>query len=173
MHNISLYFPKLDIQKIKVRCYGDASFGKLADGGSQGGMYIELISSQNKSAPIAWQSKRICRVVNNIMSAETLAMKDALDTGFLVKYLLDELLYEGKNKVPIEGLTDSKALHEASHSTTSVQDRRLRIDLSIIREYILNEKCKLSWVESGDQLADILTKEGVDSLKILSHISRN
>ena len=75
--------------------------------------------------------------------------------------------------VPIEALTDSKALHEASHSTTSVQDRRLRIDLSIIREYILNEKCKLSWVESGDQLADILTKEGVDSLKILSHISRN
>ena len=70
-------------------------------------------------------------------------------------------------------MTDSKALHEAAYSSKAMKDRRLRIDLSIIREYILNEKCKLLWVQSGDQLADILTKDGVDSFKILSHITRN
>ena len=163
----------MNIEMLKVRCYADASYGKLPDGGSQGGLFIELCDSENITCPIFWQSKRIHRVVSDVMAAEALAMKDALDAGFLVKSLVEEILYQGKEKIPLEALTDSKALHEAVHSTKAMQNRRLRIDLSIIREYILNEQCEISWVQSKDQLADILTKDGVDSFKMISHISRN
>ena len=98
-------------------------------------------------------------------------MKDALDAGFLIKSLLSELLYEDKKEIPLEAITDSQALHESAYSTKSMQDRRLRIDLSIIREYILNDKCAITWVPSGEQLADVLTKEGVDESKIRAHIT--
>ena len=173
LNNVAIYFPKMNIETLKVRCYADASYGKLPDGGSQGGLFIELCDSENITCPIFWQSKRIHRVVSDVMAAEALAMKDALDAGFLVKSLVEEILYQGKENIPLEALTDSKALHEAVHSTKAMQNRRLRIDLSIIREYILNEQCEISWVQSKDQLADILTKDGVDSFKMISHISRN
>ena len=52
-----------------------------------------------------------------------------------------------------------------------MKDRRLRIDLSIMREYILNEKCLVTWVQTDEQLADVLTKDGVDGSVIRSHIS--
>ena len=165
-----LYFPKLDLENLQIKCYADASFGKLPDGGSQGGMFLELCD-KNRSCPIYWQSKRIHRVVNNIMAAETLAMKDTLDAGFLVKSLLEELLQNGESEIPVEAITDSKSLYEAAHSTKSVTDRRLRIDLSILREYIMNDKFTISWVSSHEQLADVLTKDGVDGSKIRDHIS--
>ena len=168
MHQASLFFPKLNISNIKVKCYADASYGKLPDGGSQGGIFVELLSEE-KTCPISWQSKRIKRVVDNVMAAEALAMKEALDEGFLVKSLLEELLNQNQ-RIELEGITDSKALHESVHSTKSANDRRLRIDLTILREYLLNENCKFKWVSTQDQLADILTKEG-DSSKLRQHIA--
>ena len=168
--DICLYFPKLDLKNLKIKCYSDASFGKLHDGGSQGGMFLELCSNE-VSCPIYWQSKRIHRVVNNVMSAETLAMKDALDAGFLVKNLLEELLFSGRAQVQMEAITDSKSLYESAHSIKSASDRRLRIDLSILREYVMNEECTVSWVPSENQLADVLTKDGVDGSKIRNQIS--
>lgn len=170
MNNVSLFFPKLDLTDLKVRCYADASFGKLNDGGSQGGMLIELVSNKMTS-PIAWQSKRISRVVNSTMAAETLAMVKALDAGFLIASLVGELLHEEKKKIQVEAVTDSEALYESAYSTKSLKDRRLRIDMAIIREYIIKNGCVMTWVPSGDQLADILTKEGVDDTKLLEHIT--
>ena len=172
MNNISLFFPKLDLDDIKVRCYADASYGKLANGGSQGGMLIELLSKEMTS-PIAWQSKRVSRVVNSVMAAETLAMVNALNAGFLVATLVSELLYDNRKKIQVQAVTDSEALYEASYSTKSLKDRRLRIDVAIIREYIIKNDVVMTWVPSGDQLADILTKEGVDDTKIIEHISTN
>ena len=169
-NNVSLFFPKLDLQELKVRCYADASFGTMTDGGSQGGMFIELYSN-NKTSPIAWQSKRISRVVNNTMAAETLAMAQALDAGFLISSLLGELLYDQQKKIPVEAVTDNQALYESAHSTKSLKDRRLRMDMAIIREYVTKEDIVMKWVPTGEQLADILTKEGVDDMKMLEHIS--
>ena len=169
-NNIALSFPKLNLQDLTVRCYSDASFGKLIDGGSQGGMFIELMSN-NQSCPIWWASKKIKRVVNNVMSAETLALKEAIDTGYNIQSLLNEILYNNQPKVSLEAITDSRSLFEASFSKKSVEDKRLRIDLAVIREYIINNECKLRWVRSEKQLADILTKDGVDASTILSHIS--
>ena len=172
-NNISICFPKLNLNDIRVRCYSDASYGKLTNGGSQGGMYVEIIDSNDNSSPIWWHSSRISRVVDNVMAAETLALKEALDTGFLIKSLISELLYQNKVDIPLEAVVDSKSLYEAAYSTKSAKDKRLRIELAIIREYILNNQCKLLWVPTEQQLADIFTKDGVDSSNILSHISKD
>ena len=70
-------------------------------------------------------------------------MKEALDEGFLVKSLLEELLHRNQS-IELEGITDSKALHESVRSTKYANDRRLRIDLTILKEYLFNENCQTS-----------------------------
>ena len=71
----------------------------------------------------------------------------------------------------MEGVTDNYSLYQAAHSTKSVSDQRLRIDLAIIREAINKEEVTLNWVPTSCQLSDVLTKEGVDPSALLSHIT--
>ena len=169
-HDVHMHFPQLDLDNITVRCYGDASFGKLEDGGSQGGVYVEFVS-KDKTCPVAWYSKRIRRVVKSTMAAETLAMAEAVDAGKLIGALTSEILYDGKKKIPVEAITDNYSLYESAHSTKSNSDRRLRIDLGIVREMIINQDLVLKWVPACCQLSDVLTKDGVDSSSLISHIS--
>ena len=168
--DVHIFFPKLNLDSVKIRVYTDASFGKIKDGASQGGMFVEL-SDGEASAPIGWQSKRITRVVSDVMAAETLAAVAGLDAGYLISTLFSELIYNNQKKVMVELMTDSNSLFEAAHSIKSVKNRRLRIDLSIIREYIINNEVQVNWVPSEHQLADVLTKEGVDRMKLTNHIT--
>lgn len=169
-HDVHMFFPKLNLNDIKVRCYGDASFGKLEDGGSQGGVFVELVS-EDKTSPVAWYSKRIRRIVKSTMAAETLAMAEAVEAGHLISALTSEILYEGVKKIPVEAVTDNYSLYESAHSTKSNSDRRLRIDLGILRESITKEELTLNWVPTSNQLSDVLTKHGVNPSVLLSHIS--
>ena len=169
-HKVHMLFPKFDLSKIKVRCYGDASFGKMEDGGSQGGVFVEIVS-EGQTAPVAWYSKKIRRVVKSTLAAETLAIAEAVEAGYLISTLLSDIVYEGTQKIELEAVTDNYSLYEAARSTKSNSDRRLRIDLGILREYIAKEDLVLSWVSTSHQLSDVLTKDGVDPSMLLSHIS--
>ena len=169
MDNVHLFFPSLILHLTKVRVYADASFGKQKNGASQMGMFIELTDG-SVSTPIAWQSKRINRVVGNIMSAETLAAVNGLDAGYLIASLLSELVHNNKEKVMVEMITDSNSFYESAHAIKSVKDRRLRIDLSIVKQYVINNEATITWVPSEHQLADVLTKDGIDRQKLISHI---
>ena len=47
------------------------------------------------------------------------------------------------------------------------QERRLRVDLSIIKEMLAKEELlQLSWIPSSDQLADCLTKNGANPIRL-------
>ena len=73
-NNVFLHYPVLDLTDISVRCYADASFANLTDGGSQGGMFIELVSGA-KTSPVEWQSKRLRRIPKSTLTAETVLKK--------------------------------------------------------------------------------------------------
>ena len=169
-NKVFLHFPPLDLDNLVVRCYADASFGNLPDGGSQGGVYVEVVSG-SKSAPIEWQSKRLSRTPRSTLAAETISMVDGMESGFLAGKLLSEILYNSKRNVPVEGITDNYSLFEAAHSTTPVKERRLRIELSILREVIMKKEFQLKWVNTGNQLADCLTKKGSDPRKLVERIT--
>ena len=167
--DVHLFFPKLNLESIKVKGYTDASYGKLNDGGSQGGLYIELDDGVN-SSPIYWQSRKIQRIVDSAMAAETLAMKTGLAAAHAVSSLVSEILYDSAKPVEIQMVTDNRQLYETSYSTKSGEDRRLRRDISIIREYITKENTIITWVPTEEQLADVLTKDGVSSSTLTEHI---
>ena len=159
---------------IQIVAYSDASFANLTDGGSQGGFIIFLLGNNNRYMPIAWQSKRVKRIVKSTLAAETLAMVDMAEACMFYRKLLLEILQlsDDPANVKITCRTDNSCLYDAVHSTTQILDKRLRIEMAILREMLdRKEITDISWVPADVQVADALTKKGVPSFKILGFIS--
>ena len=153
-----------------MHCYADASLGNLTNGGSQGGLFIE-IRSGNICCPIEWQSKKIRRAAVNTLAAETISLVDAISSACYIRALLAEVLSCNEDNVPVVCYTDNYSLFQTAHSTTSASDRRLRIELAFVRETIVQKEITLKWVSTGEQLADCLTKKGCDSRKLVNRIT--
>ena len=64
--------------------------------------------------------------------------------------------------------TDNLSLVEAVHSTAAVEEKRLRVEMASIRESIRKNEIKVEWVNKEEQLADVLTKQGADSTKLMA-----
>ncbi|CAG2211672.1 unnamed protein product [Mytilus edulis] len=148
---------------IRLVVFSDSSLGNLSDGGTQGGHFIVLVGENGLFSPITWQSKRIRRVARSTLAAETLAMADAIDSGIFIASLYTELMY-GKadpTQLPITCLTDCHSLLDAIKSTKQVSEKRLRLEISSIRELIqMHQIVSVKWIETKHQLADCLTKKG-------------
>ena len=162
------------LENVKLVVYSDASHANLIDGGSQGGYVIFLQGKNGNYLPVSWQSKRVKRVVKSTLAAETLAMVDAAEAAvYYRKFILEILGMDDSIKnVPIVCCTDNSSLYDAAHSSTQIEDKRLRIEIAILRE-MLNKReiTRFAWVESGKQVADSLTKKGVPSFRILGYFS--
>ena len=127
-----------NLKPLKIVAYSDASFGNLTDGGSQGGYIIFLVGSNDKYMPIVWQSKRVRRVVKSTLAAETLAMVDMAEACIFYRKLLLEILQVKDNidNIKIFCKTDNSCLYDSAHSSTQIQDKRLRIEMAILREIL-------------------------------------
>ena len=168
--DLSLTFPTLScIEDIEIAVFADASLGNLRGGASQAG-FIILLTDTMRCTPLMWNSYKLKRVVNNTLAAETLSVSEALDYAFFYAKSYGEVLYN-KNDVtiPITCITDSKSLYKASQTTHQITQKRLLIDISIIREMIEKKEIKLKWIETKYQLANSLTKIGASN-KLLNHV---
>merc|ERR1711895_143514 len=101
-------------------------------------------------------------------------MVDAAEAAvYYRKFLLNILgLCNSINLIPIVCCTDNSSLYDAMHSSTQIQDKRLRIEVAILREML--NKCEITrvaWVESQKRIADSLTKKGMPSFKVLDYFS--
>lgn len=170
--NMKLYIPKMDsLEDCFMECYSDASFANLVGNGSQGGMVIFLRGVGEKRCPIFWQTRKIRRVVKSTHSAETLALLECAETAVYLANLLQEV--SGCAKLKIKCFVDNKSLVDALHSCKSVEDKRLRIDIAVLRDMLeQGEIDEIFWVESGQQLADCLTKKGASTERLRAAVSR-
>ena len=170
-----IHIPNLGNPKdFQIVAYSDASFANLMDGGSQGGYIIFLVGENSKYIPVAWQSKRIKRVVKSTLAAETLALVDLAEACLFFRKLLLELLQleDYPTNLRIFCKTDNSCLYDAVHSSTQILDKRLRIEMAILRELVdKDEITEISWIPTERQIADALTKKGVPSFKILGYTS--
>jgi len=99
------------------------------------------------------------------LAAETLALADGIDAADWVLKLSHEFGMVKKGSSAL-ALTDSRSLFEAALTTNQVSDRRLRVEISAIRETKEKGEIEISWISKDKQLADVLTKKGA-SPKIL------
>ena len=88
----------------------------------------------------------------------------------MIKSLLCELLNkEMKSDLfPVYCYIDNKSLVDTINSTKTLTEKRLKVEVCIIREMIEKQEVKsVSWCDSNSQLADCLTKVGDSSEKLL------
>jgi len=150
--------------------FSDASLGNLPDGGTQGGTFIALMGKTGKFCPLFWQSKKIRRVVRSTLAGETLAMSDGIDNAMFLTTLYSELITGrvNPNKLPLICVTDNHSLFDALKSTKQVTEKRLRLEMSSIKELLQTKNIKeVCWSDAKSQLADCLTKKGASPLVLL------
>ena len=164
-HDLSLFFPRLNLQACSLVGFCDASFANLPDSGSQGAFLIFLVDSNGLYCLIAWQSRRIRRVVHSTIAAECLSAVEVSETCTFLSKIIQELLSKVPQKIPIHILSDNKSLIDHLHSSTSVENKRLRIDIHVLRDmYHNNEIHEFKWIPTELQVANALTKKGCSSL---------
>lgn len=158
---------------LKMIMFSDASFGNLSDGGTQGGHLILLMGENGKFSPLTWQSKRVKRVVRSTLAGETLAMSDGVDNAVFLATLFSELTSgDAEHAPPIICVTDSRSLVDALKSTKSVSEKRLRLEISSIKELVQAQKVEqVLWHNTNKQLADCLTKKGAPAYQLLKALN--
>lgn len=164
----NIYFPDLgDISKYKLVVYSDASYANLPDGFSSAeGFVIFLVGENENSCPLYWETKKIRRVVKSTLAAETLAATEAVDMAYYLGNMLSQIIHGEDRPLPVELYVDNRSLYDNVYSVKTVSEKRLRIDIAILKEMVQNGEVNIFWVNSKSQLADVLTKKGVNSLKI-------
>ena len=162
-----LRFPKaLDIEHCQILTFCDASFANLTNRASQGGHILFLVDPKGTYCPISWQSHRLKRVVSSTLAAECLASVEAAEHCTWLQATVSEIL---GFPPPVSLFSDSKSLVEAAHSSTTVQNKRLQIELSVLRDTIIRgELNEFRWISSDKNLANPLTKVGASTELLLN-----
>ena len=114
-------------------------------------------------SPIMWQLKWICLDVKSMMAAETLALVNAAEASFWLSKLFIEICNTAEKLVvlPLYCYIDSKQLHEALHSICPVLDKRVRVEIGILREMLEKKEINsVKWISSEEQLANCHTRRG-------------
>ena len=161
-------FPKFScLQNVYLKVYTDASYANLEDKGSMGGHVVFLTDGFN-ACPIAWQAKKIQRIVRSTTAAETLALVEGCERAYLMARLFTEIT-TGINEMPdkpIICVTDNNNLFKSSTSTNALEDKRLQLEMNIVRQMVSRKEIELLWCNGQNQLSDVLTKEGASGVML-------
>ena len=118
---------------------------------------------------LCWRSHRLRRRVRSTLGAETMAMSEGTEAADVFR----AYLAEGRCKdfslrnwhmavaqVAATSLTDCKSLFDHLHKQGSSppDDRRLGLDMQILRDLMENGGLKVKWVSTTQMIADGLTK---------------
>ena len=110
--------------------------------------------------------------VCSTIAVEALSLIEGVEDAVYLKQLLLEF-FPQRSKVVIDAFIDNKSVIEAVYSTKSVDDKRLRIDISALKEYVSSgEIHTIKWCPGSIQLANCMTKRGAKSDQLMN-ILRN
>ena len=135
---------------------------------------IFLVGSNGKYLPLSWQSRRVRRLCKSTQAAETLALVDLAEACvYYRKFVLDLLgIPDSVKNIPITCRTDNNGLYDSIHSSTQILDKRLRLEMGILREMLSRKEISsFEWIPTEEQIADALTKKGVASYKVMGHVA--
>jgi hypothetical protein len=153
----------MDKDDIQIVTFSDASLGNLPNKQHSGRGFLVFLTNGETYNILSWSSNKIKRVVHSVFGAETLACVDATAEAQFVRQLISEILYRDARKliIPITAFVDSRQLSDQVKSTSPCQDRRVRLDISELREEVSLGLIKsINWVPTAAMLADGLTKKG-------------
>ena len=110
-------------------------------------------------------------VVKITLAAETLALEETLKECYMIRLILLEIFTKESNSelFPIHCYIDNKSLLDSVYSTKTLKEKRLKVDVRIIRERVDKKEIEsINWCFSEKQLADSLTKSSPSGTKLIS-----
>lgn len=156
-NELSLRFPKLDKNSLKIVGFSDASFAGNRDFSSQLGYLIFLSDDSGSVCPVVFKSYKARRVTRSVMGAELIAFSDMFDAAFTLREEL-RALHPGSS-IPLTLYTDSKTLFDVISKGTRTSEKRLMLDIACTREgfktHAIND---IGFIRSSENIADCLTK---------------
>ena len=147
--------------------YADANWGAdLENRKSTTGALFML-----SSGPIAWQSKLQATVATFTMESEYMALATCVQEGLFIRSLLSDLLPSQSNSAPMSlsvpiadtfsipiAEDNQSCIAYASNRLLNARSKHIDIRHHFIREHVRSKLVKLTYIDTKDQLADILTK---------------
>ena len=93
-------------------------------------------------------------------------------TAFLQGKQIEREVFIKPPKEPPKCLTDNKNLYKTSGTSHVLAERRLEIEMAVLRDMIDKQEVTMEWTQTENQLGDILTKKGVNNNQLREVISR-
>ena len=167
----------------------DSSLGN-AERYSQGGHLVLLCHDDPKRlggrfSLLSFKSARSKRVASSILSAECLAMNQGIEDAVFIQTWLHELIHPTMRAaelidvdpallLPIDGAMDCQDLYEVLIKPTAPvpTNKALTLHLAALREYKQRGHVRAwVWVDTNDQLANVLTKLNADGTLPMDELS--
>jgi hypothetical protein len=133
--------------------FHDGSFGNLDDGKSQGGRIACLTNKTGHSVAswIFWEPRTIKRVCRSSSASEVLSVVECYDATMWLLALLKEVSGQDLDALLV---IDSESLQQKAVSTALPTEKRLRIDMALLRQGLRHEEYGLVWTGSSSNLAN-------------------
>ena len=155
-NQISLQIPVLNIDTLRIIGYSDSSFANNRDLSSQLGHICFLGDDSGAVAPISFKSYKARRVTRSAMSSEVIAFSDLFDVAITFAEELGNIL---SKKIPVQLLTDSKALFDVVSKGSRTSEKRMMLDIAAAREGFKSKTISdTGFVRSSHNVADGPTK---------------
>ena len=170
--DVTIKYKKLgNWRDLKIVSFTDSSYRNADDATkSVGGRFIALANSEGECSPLIWKSKTIQQVCKSVKTAETRSLNEGMEDAIYLSQLVHEI-YTGKvneGHIPVEVFIDSKTLHDSIISSKPVLEKTIRHIIAWMKQQIeSNVVDKVSVVSSQDNVADVFTKQGVNTDLIL------
>ena len=118
---------------------------------------------------IDWSSNKQRRVCHSSYGAEILAAASADDRGYDTKIAMRSILQN--NSITNTLLIDSNALFQTMTTLHEGREYRLRQTVQQLRDSFESQELnRIRWIQGKANLADALTKQNPETLKILHHV---
>ena len=107
-------------------------------------------------------------MVRSTIAAECLAAIQAAESSYLLACTLKDILGERCQDIKTIICCDNRGLCDSVHASTTVEDKRLYIDICVLRDMIKNKEIgEFRWVPTDMQISNALTKQGASTYSLI------
>jgi hypothetical protein len=163
----------------------DASWGNAEDLCSQGAYMIFFTRKSIADghwadvSPLRWRSHKLERQTQSTLGAELMSLSKGIAEANWMRSLFAEALNPNyvlqhdkifRNQLQIIVTIDNKPVYDHVHADgTVVKDKRIAIDMLLVKKDVLQDNILLRWVDTKQMLSDVLTKPNA-SADFLRHV---
>ncbi len=154
--DIGLNYVSLDMDTLNFSIFVDASFANNRDYSSQLGFIAVLLDGSGNANVVHYASVKSKRITRSVLAAELYAMVLGFDHCSPIRITLQNIL---RRRVSLHLYTDSKCLFDGLTTLNTTTEKRLLIDLNMLRQcYERREIVDVFWMPGDQNPPDGLTK---------------